>query len=190
MNSIQGRKNAGGDRTADSRYLRMDCSCSLSCTQSHKIYCTPKAPSPKPPQEAVNGPPPQEEADGLIDGHEPRDARDAFNPKSFASSPELKDLFERYPSLRDELREIYKATLEEEWIEVQTHGNRHRSFNRGKGGPRNRGPWTREKGFNRGLGKVRKFRERCEEGLETGKAAEGLMRFMKLVNGEQTEESG
>lgn len=167
----------------------MDCSCSLACTQSHKIYCTPKAPSPKPPQDTDTNPPPQDEPNGLIDG-EGAPAQNALFPKSIASSPELKILFEQYPSLRDQLRDIYTATLEEEWVEVQTHGNRHRSFHRGKGGPRNRGPWTREKGFNRGLGKVRKFRERCEEGLETGKASEGLMRFMKLVNGEHPGESG
>ncbi|KAK1149536.1 hypothetical protein N8T08_005085 [Aspergillus melleus] len=197
MSTEASNKAAGTCEVCTSEPFKYRCptcgllSCSLACTQSHKIYCTPKAPSPKPAQEAVDpSPQDQNETNGLIDGEGARGTRNAFNPKSFASSPELKLLFDQYPSLRDELRDIYTATLEEEWVEVQTHGNRHRPFHRGKGGPRNRGPWTREKGFNRGLGKVRKFRERCEEGLETGRPAKGLMRFMNLVNGEQPEESG
>lgn len=69
-------------------------------------------------------------------------------------------------------------------------GGRGRGGNgRGRGGGvRSRGQWTREKGFNRGLGKVRKARERCEAGLDTGKDAEGFMRFVALVNPVEEEE--
>ncbi|KAA8648516.1 uncharacterized protein ATNIH1004_004401 [Aspergillus tanneri] len=166
-------------------------SCSLACTQSHKIYCAPKAASPNSTNEADNRQLPHDEANGLINGEGINEAREALDPKSLASSPELKTLFEQCPSLRDELRDIYKTTLEEEWVEVQSHGGRTRSFHRGRGGTRNRGPWTREKGFNRGLGKVRKYRERCDEGLETGRTAEGFVRFLTLVNGEKSpQESG
>lgn len=91
-------------------------------------------------------------------------------------------MLDEYPRLRDQLRDIYQATREEEWVEIQP------SAGRGRGrGTRSRGPWTAEKGFKRGLGKVRQYRQRCEEGLETGKDAEGFMRFSRLVNGEDGE---
>lgn len=159
-------------------------SCSLACTQSHKIYCAAKTPSLKTSNEVndeIQHHP--ENADGLPGGtmHE---APNGVDPRTLGSSPQLKELFECYPALRDQLQDIYKATLEEEWIETQMQGGR-RPFGRGKGAPRSRGPWTREKGFNRGLGKVRKLREMCEEGSEVGKNAEGYMRFLALVNGER-----
>lgn len=82
---------------------------------------------------------------------------------------------------------MYKTSLEEEWVELQYKPQAGRggrgNARGGRGGYRNRGPWTREKGFNRGLGKVRKYREQCEAGLVIGKDAEGFMRFVALVNG-------
>ncbi|KJK65303.1 HIT zinc finger [Aspergillus parasiticus SU-1] len=158
-------------------------SCSLACTQSHKIYCAPKEPSSKTSEE-VNGTGNQPEEVNGHTGENTHESQNDTDPRALGSSPQLKELFDRYPALRDQLRDIYKATLEEEWVETQVHGGR-RPFGRGKGAPRSRGPWTREKGFNRGLGKVRKLREMCEEGSEVGKNAEGYMRFVALVNGER-----
>ncbi|KAB8073621.1 hypothetical protein BDV29DRAFT_175076 [Aspergillus leporis] len=164
-------------------------SCSLACTQSHKIYCAPKAPSLKPLNEVKDNPPRPEGGNGHF-REIACETQNGTDPRALGSSPQLKELFARYPALRDQLRDIYKVTLEEEWVETQVHGGR-RPFGRGRGAPRSRGPWTREKGFNRGLGKARKLRERCEEDLETGDNAEGYMRFIALVNGERLpQESG
>ncbi|KAF7597049.1 hypothetical protein BBP40_010523 [Aspergillus hancockii] len=157
-------------------------SCSLACTQSHKIYCAPKALSPEVLKEADENQPRPEEANGNAGGSA-RETQNGTDPRALGSSLQLKELLARYPALRDQLHDIYKVTLEEEWVETQVHGNR-RPFGRGRGAIRSRGPWTREKGFNRGLGKVRKLRERCEEDLETRDNAEGYMRFIALVNGD------
>lgn len=164
-------------------------SCSLGCTQSHKIYCTPK-PQEQTPSSNNDNPPPETDAND----HTPEKRQkhdDRPDPATVFKSPDLQDLLNRYPQLRAQLRDIYKTTLEEEWVEHQYRpqsgpgrgGRLNGSARGGRGGYRNRGPWTREKGFNRGLGKVRKYRERCEAGLEIGKDAEGFMRFVVLVNG-------
>ncbi|KAF9883793.1 hypothetical protein FE257_002777 [Aspergillus nanangensis] len=159
--------------------------CSLACTQSHKIYCAPQAQSPKLSNELINNHPPHAETNGYgANEAAQKESRNDFNPSALGSSPQINELLEQFPSLGDQLRDIYQATLEEEWVEPQSFGGRSRPFGRGRGGHRNRGHWTREKGYNRGLGKVRKLRERCEEGSETGKGAEGFMRFMGVVNGE------
>lgn len=174
-------------------------SCSLGCTQSHKIYCAPKPPSQYPPEAGTN----QDTASNHVnsDTQLEIDTTNGFpgrrkqdqppNLETLGTSSELQDLFRRYPQLRDQLRDIYQTTLEEEWVEVQPVGGRGGGFRGGRpggrgrgGGYRDRGPWTREKGFNRGLGKVRKLRERCETGVEIGKDAEGFMRFVALVHGE------
>ncbi|PWY82889.1 HIT finger domain protein [Aspergillus heteromorphus CBS 117.55] len=162
-------------------------SCSLACTQSHKIYCAPKAQSPKPSDQTVDTQSLSTEAHGDATNETTHKARNGLDLKSLGSSPELRELLDRFPSLREQLHEIYQATLEEEWVETPSSGGRGRHFGRGKGPHRHRGhgPWTREKGFNRGRGKVRKLRERCEEGLETGKAAEGFVRFMALTTGNE-----
>ncbi|KAE8352940.1 hypothetical protein BDV28DRAFT_118320 [Aspergillus coremiiformis] len=172
--------------TEPSKYRCPTCglmSCSLACTQSHKIYCAPRAPSPMTSNE-VNDIQHRPEEVNEHTGEITHEVQNGSNPHALGSSPQLMELFDRYPALRDQLREIYKASLEEEWVEPQAHGGR-RPFGRGRGAPRSRGPWTREKGFNRGLGKVRKLRERCEEGLELGKNGEGYMRFITLVKGER-----
>jgi hypothetical protein len=114
-----------------------------------------------------------------------------MNVAAVATSAELKDLLEKHPQLRSQLQEMYQATLEEEWVEWHTTPARGRGRGRGRGGStrRSRGSWTSEKGFNRGLGKVRKLRQDCEEGTETGQAAEAFMRFMALVNqGQETHQ--
>ncbi|RJE18059.1 HIT finger domain protein [Aspergillus sclerotialis] len=154
-------------------------SCSLTCTQAHKVSCTPK-PASQPPnnttQIEVNG-----NANTETDGVDKQ--RNGLDLAALGSSRELGDLLREFPELRIQLRDMYRATLEEEW-ESQVPAGR----SRGKG-PRNRGAWTREKGFKRGLGKVRKYRQKCEDGSETGKGAEGFMQFVKLVNGENEHQS-
>ena len=157
-------------------------SCSLGCTQSHKIYCTPK-PQEQTPSNNHNPPQPETDANDLVTSMKQNDDRP--DPAAVLKSPDLEPLLIRYPQLRAQLRDIYKTTLEKEWIELQYKpqtGRGGRANSRGRGGYRNRGPWTREKGFNRGLGKVRKYRDQCEAGLEIGNDAEGFMRFVALVN--------
>ena len=176
---------------ADSRFF-LGNSCSLGCTQSHKIYCTPKPQSQSQPQDpsepatttTTTTTTPHLETTTNKHTTDEQKHQQLPNLEALGKSPELQDLFRQSPELRDRLRDIYKTTLEEEWVEVQAQppqAGRGRPNGRGRGGYRNRGPWTREKGFNRGLGKVRKYRERCEEGLEVGKDAEGFMRFVALV---------
>ncbi|KAL4869132.1 hypothetical protein BDV12DRAFT_168324 [Aspergillus spectabilis] len=151
-------------------------SCSLACTRTHKIYCAPKP--PKTGEETDTQPQP-EEAIGQGAGQPVQDAN-ILTPQEL--SPQIKELLQRYPSLRHQLRDAYTATLQEQWVEGPAPGDRPRPFGRGKPPQRSHGPWTREKGFKRGLGKVRKYRTQCEDGLEIGKGAEGFMRLLTLVN--------
>lgn len=169
-------------------------SCSLACTQSHKIYCAPKAaPANETPTEThatAHANPPMQNGDntpGAV-GHA-ESKRDQSFPASIAASPELKELLLRHPQLRSQLHEIYRGTLEDQWVEWCTPPTRGRGHGRGGRAParRSRGPWTAEKGFNRGLGRVRKFRQNCEEGTETGTDAEAFMQFLALVNGQQEQ---
>lgn len=128
-----------------------------------------------------------------VNGHAPGEEKagekhDILSPEALGSSKELKELFSQYPQLRDQLRDIYKVTLEEAWAESQVRPSGRRPFGKGRGPHRvNRGPWTPEKGFRRGLGKVRKLRVRCEDGVDTGRDAEGFMGFITLVNGESRD---
>lgn len=158
-------------------------SCSLACTQSHKIYCAPKAtPSSSEPNEApVSNHPTNGETS------QDADIESTHNSSSIATiggSAEIQELLRRFPHLREQLHETYQATKEEEWVEWYTPPTRGRSHNRGGKAPsrRSRGTWTSEKGFNRGLGKVRKLRRDCEEGTETGVSAEAFIHFLNLVN--------
>ncbi|KAL1970626.1 hypothetical protein VTN77DRAFT_4270 [Rasamsonia byssochlamydoides] len=165
-------------------------SCSLGCTQSHKIYCTPKPTTTASDQGRSQAPAESGPAQGAANSHVSEETKsgnkEPFSLESLGSSKELQDLFTRYPGLRGKLREIYRSTLEEEWASTQEPGrgrghDRRRGHHRGGG---NRGQWTAEKGFNSGLGKVRKWRESCEDGRSTGPDAEGFMRFFALVNDE------
>ncbi|KAM0108947.1 hypothetical protein ACP6JB_005318 [Aspergillus fumigatus] len=153
--------------------------------ESHKIYCAPKpqGPEPKSATDTTQTTPNVHGEQEVTESSNALANRNAYSVEALASSPQVKDLLAQSPQLRDCLRDIYKITLEEEWIEQGPPG-RSRPYHRGRGGYRNRGSWTREKGFNRGLGKLRKLRERCEGGSETGKHAEAFMNFMALVNGE------
>lgn len=158
----------------------MKFSCSLACTQAHKIYCASKAP----PTEETSHPPEAEANNAPI---EPAGAgsKSGFNAAEAASSAEMKALIDQHPQLREQLREFYQSTLEEEWVETYTApAGRGRGRGLGRGGmtSRSRGPWTPEKGFNRGLGRVRKLRQDVEDEKETGQTAEAFMRFLALVN--------
>ncbi|KAJ5142743.1 uncharacterized protein N7515_001530 [Penicillium bovifimosum] len=175
-------------------------SCSLACTQAHKIYCAPKAPSneePSIPPTTDADPSPENEQDdpentGPTNTNHPTARPTAVSVEAVATSAEMKELLGRYPELRTQLQEMYQSTLEEEWVESYMAPTRGRGRGRGRGGrggltARSRGPWTTEKGFNRGLGRVRKMRQDCEEGTATGRAAEGFMQFMALIR--QSQES-
>ncbi|KAJ5586832.1 uncharacterized protein N7459_002597 [Penicillium hispanicum] len=165
-------------------------SCSLACTQSHKIYCAPKAtPSNQESSEApVDSKTHQPLNNGDI-GHDTAGGidskRNQSNTVDIATSPALKALLEGHPQLRAQLHDMYQATQEHQWAEWYTPPTRGRPHGRGGRTPsrRSRGPWTAEKGFNRGLGRVRKLRQGCEDGTEAGPVPEGFMQFLALVNG-------
>ncbi|KAJ5719158.1 hypothetical protein N7493_007613 [Penicillium malachiteum] len=162
-------------------------SCSLACTQSHKIYCAPKATlTIEEPTEtsATNTQHPQTNGETGTDTGNISAQLSESSPAAIAASTELQALLQRYPQLRSQLHEIYRAAQEDEWVEWYTPPSRGRMHGRGGRGPsrRSRGPWSSEKGFNRALGKVRKLRQDCEEGTETGVAAEAFMQFLTLVN--------
>ncbi|KAJ5084736.1 hypothetical protein NUU61_009315 [Penicillium alfredii] len=171
--------------TESSKYRCPTCglmSCSLACTQSHKIYCAPKAPTtqePADPSPTVEANPSQNQDKTATDNQ-----RKELNAAAVAASPQIKDFLDRHPQLRHELQEIYRATLADQWVEWHTPATRGRPHGRGGKGPsrRSRGQWTAEKGFNRGLGKVRKLRQSCDDGIETGPVAEGFMQFLALVH--------
>ncbi|KAF7719962.1 Zinc finger HIT-type domain-containing protein [Penicillium ucsense] len=181
--------------TEPSKYRCPTCSlmsCSLACTQSHKIYCAPKpeatnnvptTPSDTPAGDLMSG-----QTNDVSAGDTPTVQVGGTNVATIASSAQVQALLSRYPELRSQLSEIFHATEEDEWQEWYTPSTRGRPHGRGgRGGPsrRSRGAWTAEKGFNRGLGKVRKFRQDCEAGSETGVKAEAFMEFLALVNKEQ-----
>ncbi|KXG53631.1 uncharacterized protein PGRI_006810 [Penicillium griseofulvum] len=167
-------------------------SCSLACTQSHKIYCAPKAPSNEEPSNTATDvdPTPENEANGPTPAEPSGTNATAITPAEVGASSEMKELLSQYPELRSLLQDMFQSTLEEEWVESYTPPARSRGRGRGRGrggsAPRSRGPWTSEKGFNRGLGRVRKLRQDCEDGTETGPTAEAFMRFMALVKGKDT----
>ncbi|KLJ10116.1 hypothetical protein EMPG_14501 [Blastomyces silverae] len=188
-------------------------SCSLACTQVHKTSCSPKAPEQN--HEPEKQPAPLDNVQNGTSGAAPGDACEGtadpnlqipdkpetnildtdipkapLDFKDLESSHALKDLFARYPALRSQLRDIYKLTLEEEWVETK-HNNYGRGRGRGRGGfsgrgGRSRGPWNEGKGFNRGLGKVRRLRETLESnnGPANSNDIEGFGRFAALVLGE------
>ncbi|KAJ5157104.1 uncharacterized protein N7482_008204 [Penicillium canariense] len=172
-------------------------SCSLACSQSHKIYCAPKAtPTNEEPTDnsaaaaaAAATQSPLQNGDIAPDAaRDMATKRSPSAPAVIAASPELQELLSRYPQLRSQLHDIYQATQEEEWQEWYNPPTRGRPYGRGGRGSsrRSRGPWTAEKGFNRGLGKVRKLRQDYEEGSETGVSVEAFMEFLALVNKAQT----
>ncbi|PGG96764.1 hypothetical protein GX51_07674 [Blastomyces parvus] len=188
-------------------------SCSLACTKVHKTSCSPKHPEQNHEpekqmtsldniQNGTSGTAPGDAYDGTADPNLQIPHNSETNTldtdirktpldfKDLESSHALKDLFARYPALRSQLRDIYKLTLEEEWVETK-HNNYGRGRGRGRGGfsgrgGRSRGPWNEEKGFNRGLGKVRRLRETLESNNGAGNSSdiEGFARFAALILGD------
>ncbi|EER29244.1 HIT zinc finger family protein [Coccidioides posadasii C735 delta SOWgp] len=147
-------------------------SCSLNCSQAHKPNCNPR------PVQSLQTNYAQNEISTAGSVGETREISQ--------DSGELQELFNQHPTLRSRLRDIHRITLEEEWIEMG-RSIQSRSRGRGRDGygqrPMNRGPWTIEKGFKRGLGRVRKWRESCEAG-SGGADGAAFMRFIALVLGE------
>ena len=194
------------------RFRDLLCSCSLACSQSHKRYCAPKSPKPfndlrfptSVESRAQNGKIEASSSNGLKP--EASGSDDLLHPflgaqkgtldfTRFESSPELNALWIRFPLLRSQLRDIYEITLESEWVEMKTPSyGRHRERGRGGGGNtskggRSRGPWTAEKGFNRGVGRVRKWRENPKSG-EGHMVDEGFRQFAALVLAECESQEG
>ncbi|KAM5431745.1 hypothetical protein MferCBS31731_007750 [Microsporum ferrugineum] len=187
-------------------------SCSLACSKSHKTTCSPVIPDPVTSEDHLQGGSdgnalpkydsqlrPAEDITAAVNNAQPTAVSGHGNTKegfsSLESSPELQELWSRFPGFRSRLREIYNLTLEEEWVEEakpDSHGwgrgrgrGRGRGTHSSRGGGRSRGPWTPEKGFNRGLGKVRKWREACDDDSAsrraTGADDEAFRRFIALV---------
>jgi len=192
-------------------------SCSLSCSQSHKKHCTSAASEPaedlgSPWMTAATKSDRNSEVNTAVNSHiasfsdKSRDRLARSGPLSsdqrqratldftrLESSPELEALWHRFPLLRPKLREIYKITLETEWVEMKapsyTRGRGRGKFGYAVRGGKTMGPWTQEKGFHRGLGKVRKWRESCEDGVG-GVDHEGFMQFAALVLAECGSQEG
>ncbi|KAJ5894944.1 hypothetical protein N7495_006635 [Penicillium taxi] len=160
-------------------------SCSLACTQAHKIYCTPKPVLPiesQPPSDTSQLQFQNGESHQATASSAPNTKQDKSPAGGIDKYTELKELLDRFPQLRSQLREIYEATQEEKWVEWYRPPMRGRPSARGRSqGKKSRGPWTAEKGFKRGLGKVRKFRQDCDDEEETGTPAEAFMRFYDLA---------
>lgn len=166
-------------------------SCSLACSKAHKSNCTPQH-APTAVDKAEN----QTRATTIQSARNDESTSRSLSTaqqgqypslEKLESSPQLSNLLTQFSNLRSRLREIYKLTLEEEWVETSKpnygRGGRQsqgRDPHNSRGATRNRGPWTAEKGFNRGLGKVRHWRDSCEEGA-CGVDDEGFMQFISLV---------
>ena len=79
------------------------------------------------------------------------------SPKGPIPLAEIQKLFAEYPNLRAKLREIHNITLEEEWDAEQKRSTYHRGDRQAHNHHHhhnNRGTWTAEKGFNRGVEKL------------------------------------
>ncbi|KAI5306995.1 hypothetical protein KEM56_005745 [Ascosphaera pollenicola] len=166
--------------------------CSLACSKTHKgatcAVTTAASPSPERSSSlaaaatvSVADADPAAAAQGLNTEKTPP-AEEFPDFHRLASSRELQELFKRSPSLRDGLQGIYQLSLEENWMETI----RARESNRGRyKGPQTRhlGRWTEEKGFKRGLGKVKKIRNNNDRSNTFDQVAFG--EFCRLVLGQQ-----
>ncbi|KAK2742474.1 hypothetical protein FQN57_005365 [Myotisia sp. PD_48] len=184
--------------------------CSLPCSQAHRNSCSTtsiKTSQDQPPtldgssvataQQNTLASSEDQKNIAASETHRPPGLPPQNSLNDFSTlehSPKLQELWTRFPTLRSKLLEVYKLTLEEEWIETgpPTYG---RGRGRGRGNHsrmhgRSRGPWTPGKGFNRGVGKVRKWRESCEaNGPSIGNTnwanKEAFRQFIALVNPEE-----
>lgn len=162
--------------------LTQHSSCSLTCSKTHKENCAGKAP---------------DSLDGLDHGDQ-KDIPASFATSQSASdasphplkpfsklqtSQELQELFSKYPTLRSQLSHIYKSTRPPQ-TDAEEQGSGYRNFSergRGRSDGRNqssfdRGGWTLEKGFNRGLSQLKRLRDG-----DNKEDAEGLREFSELV---------
>lgn len=99
------------------------------------------------------------------------------------SSPELGEIFAKYPNLRSQLYEVYLVTLQPppDSPESQSRGSGH--FSRGRGRGRGRGrargrgnaPWTPERGTRDALYKLNSFRDHA------GTGGDGMKELCDLV---------
>lgn len=138
-------------------HLTILTSCSLPCFKQHKEACAGRhTEQPSTPQLGVTGQLLEDNANG--------------DTKSATIDPaDLKDLFQRYPGLQSQLREIYKSTRDPS--ETSQNGN-GRDFSRRY--------WNPEKGFENGLTALRRLAE--DESLNS----EGIAAFMELLAGKST----
>jgi len=107
-----------------------------------------------------------------------------LNPFSdLETSPQLEPLFSKFPTLRSQLRDIYKRTKSPE-PGSEEHARDRRTFP-DRGGARidgrglswsGRGNWTTEKGFNQALSQLKRLRKGNEED------SEGLGEFSEFVH--------
>lgn len=165
--------------------------CSLACSKSHKgttcAVTTAAPPSPEGSSSlAAAATVSVTDADVPAQQRQPSEqtppAEEYPDFQRLASSPELQDLFKRSPSLRDSLQSIYALTLEENWMETIRARENNRGRNRG---PQTRrlGRWTEDKGFKRGLGKIKKIRNNDNRHDTIDLAVFG--EFCRLVLGQQ-----
>jgi zinc finger HIT domain-containing protein 3 len=92
------------------------------------------------------------------------------------TSIELQQLFSKYPSLRSQLRQIHKCTRPPE-PDTEEQPTDSRSFgNKGRSRVDDRGNWSAEKGFGRGLSLLKRLRDG-----DNGDS-EGLGEFSQLVH--------
>ena len=146
-------------------------SCSLPCFKTHAAQCTADPPDQKP------------EAAGLMTETADTTIRDP--PKMQPQQPsltELGELFKKYPTLREKLQDIYKATQRPEQRSDMNDDFRGRFNGRGRGrgsfarnstdGARN---WNPDKGLDRGLKQLQRALE--QENIQ----GEALRVFMDMV---------
>jgi hypothetical protein len=122
-------------------------SCSLTCFKTHAAQCTADPPDRKPESAGSTA----ETADATRRGPQ------KMQPQQ-PSLAELAELFKKYPTLREKLQDIYKATQRPEERPETNDSFRGRFNGRGRGRssfPRNSTGdvphWNPDKGLDRGL---------------------------------------
>lgn len=164
-------------------------SCSIECYKSHRSTHA-DVPSPAAIQSTPNGLPPKPPtaveftgaSNSHVNGNGP--SFGTYSPSVLESSADLQILYTRYPQLRDQLKEIYKAAIKppDDELDDQTLSNERRDRGHGRG--RNRAPvrdgrtaatWSRHKGIKSGIHRLRMLRN------VKGEDGDGLREFSKIV---------
>jgi hypothetical protein len=154
-------------------------SCSLVCSKAHKAACGGIS-------KDIPGGSENEAQDNIKEENsgpfQPLDAASSSmnHFSELEISSELKHLFTRYPALRSQLQTIYKYTKPPEPSseeQARSHGD-FSGHARSRNGHNwsDRGAWTEEKGFDRGLSLLKKLRNGGKEN------SEGLKEFSELVH--------